>query len=363
MPKAQRNTTSQHRRPSAALTRLVSQAPVLRSALLAWYRISHRPLPWRTAPSLYKTVVSEFMLQQTQVETVLPYFARWLVQFPDFKALAAAREEVILRAWEGLGYYRRARLLHALARTLAPLSAPPRTLTAWLALPGVGPYTAAAITSIAYGVPAAVVDGNVVRVLSRLLGDRTEYKDGSAAVKALTPTADALLNHAHPGDHNQAVMELGALVCTRRKPLCTVCPFVSGCAAAAQGDPETLPRFTAKKTARIALTRLWIERDGALLLHRKSGSARRLAGFCELPDASALPAAKVDQKPLAVKRRTIVNHLFIESIHRASLPLDITNSAADSATGFLWVSWAKIDAITLSGPHRRWIEELRKTLG
>jgi len=363
MPKAQRNTTSQHRRPSAALARLVSQAPALRSALLAWYRASHRPLPWRTAPSLYKTVVSEFMLQQTQVETVLPYFARWLEQFPDFKTLAAAREEAVLRAWEGLGYYRRARLLHALARALAPLSTPPRTPAAWLALPGVGPYTAAAITSIAFGAPAAVVDGNVVRVLSRLLGDRTEYKDGSAAVKALTPAADALLNHVHPGDHNQAVMELGALVCTRRKPLCTVCPFVSGCAAAAQGDPEALPRFAAKKTARVALTRLWIERDGALLLHRKSGSARRLAGFCELPEASSLPTAKIEKKPLAVKRRTIVNHLFVESIHRATLPPRTPDPAADSVGGFLWIPWTKMDAVTLSGPHRRWIGELRKILG
>ncbi|MGA2052876.1 MAG: A/G-specific adenine glycosylase [Opitutales bacterium] len=329
--------------------------PALHAALRAWYLAHQRPLPWRTAPSLYKTVVSEFMLQQTQVETVLPYFARWLEQFPDFATLAAAREETVLRAWEGLGYYRRARLLHALARELAPLPQPPRTPAAWLEFPGVGPYTAAAITSITFHAPAAVVDGNVVRVLSRLLGDSTLYPDGSAAVKTLTPAADALLDHAHPGDHNQAVMELGATVCTRRSPLCTVCPLVPWCIAAAGGDPESLPRLAPKKTEHIALTRLWIERHGRLLLHRKPGSSRRLAGLCELPEASALPGAHVEPQPLAVKRRTIVNHQFTESIHRATLPL----RTPDSSVGFLWVRWSELPKLTLSGPHRRWIQELR----
>ena len=358
MPKAGRNTTTQLRRPSATpAAALARHAPALQSALAAWYRAHHRPLPWRTAPSLYKTVVSEFMLQQTQVETVLPYFARWLEQFPDFSALATASEATVLRAWEGLGYYRRARLLHGLARELARLPAPPRTPAAWLELPGVGPYTAAAITSIAFGAPAAVVDGNVVRVLTRLLNDRTLYKDGSAAVKALTPAANALHDPVHPGDHNQAMMELGATVCTRRKPHCTVCPLLPWCAAAAQGDPESLPRLAAKKIATVSLTRLWIERNGQLLLHRKPGSSRRLAGFCELPDASTLPAAKLDKKPLAVKRRTIVNHLYIETIHRATLPLRF-DATTDPASGLLWVPWSELPRLTLSGPHRRWIGEL-----
>jgi A/G-specific adenine glycosylase len=359
MPKAERNTTTQRRRPPATpVVVLERHAPALQSALAAWYRASHRPLPWRTAPSLYKTVVSEFMLQQTQVETVLPYFARWLEKFPDFPALAAAREETVLRAWEGLGYYRRARLLHALARELAQRPAPPRSRADWLTLPGVGPYTAAAITSIAFGAPAAVVDGNVVRVLTRLLGDHTLYGDGSAAVKALTPAANALLNHTHPGDHNQALMELGATVCTRRHPLCTVCPLVTWCAAAAHGDPESLPRITAKKIETVSLTRLWIERDGRLLLHRKPGSSRRLAGLCELPEASTLPAAKLDKNPLAIKRRTIVHHRFIETIHRATLP-SRSNPATNPAANLLWTRWAELPRLTLSGPHRRWIDELR----
>ncbi|HEY9250772.1 MAG TPA: A/G-specific adenine glycosylase, partial [Rariglobus sp.] len=134
-----------------ATASIISRKDAFRQALLAWYRLHQRKLPWRTDPSLYKTVVSEFMLQQTQVKTVLPYLARWLEVFPDFAALAAASEEKVVKNWEGLGYYTRARNLHKLAKALAALPAPPRTREAWLELPGIGPYTSAAITSIAFG--------------------------------------------------------------------------------------------------------------------------------------------------------------------------------------------------------------------
>jgi len=333
-------------------------APKMRAALRAWYLRHRRPLPWRAQPSLYKTVVSEFMLQQTQVETVLPYFARWLKKFPDFKTLAAARERDVLRLWEGLGYYRRARLLHALAREIAPLPSPPRTPAAWLALPGVGPYTAAAITSISFGEPAAVVDGNVVRVLARLLGDDTLFKDGTSAVKTFQTPANILLNTTHPGDHNQAVMELGATVCTKHKPHCPICPLKRWCAAAKDGNPESLPRFAAKTTTRINLTRLWIERNGTLLLHRRPASSRRLANVCELPEASILPDAIITLQPLAIKRRTITTQLFIESIHRTTLP----PSAPVLSKEFVWANATMLKRLTLSGPHRRWIAELRENL-
>ena len=351
MPKATQNSTPQRKPPA--------DAPRLRAALGAWYRAHRRRLPWREQPSLYKTVVSEFMLQQTQVETVLPYFDRWLKKFSGFPTLAAAREAEVLKLWEGLGYYRRARLLHALAREFVKLSAPPKTPEEWIELPGIGPYTAAAISSIAFGAPAAVVDGNVVRVLARLLGDEREFKDGSTAVKAFTAAADALLDPTNPGDHNQAMMELGATVCTRRKPLCTVCPLVPWCAAAARGDQESLPRFAAKKMSRTELVRLWIERDGKLLLHRKSAASRRLANQCELPDATSLPSAIIETKPLAIKRRTIVNQLFVESIHRAVLSPNASDPAKNPADGFLWATPTRLARLTLSGPHRRWVEELR----
>src|SRR4051812_46609530 len=156
-------------------TALIAAKSDFQAALLGWYRLHARALPWRESPTLYKTVVSEFMLQQTQVKTVLPYFARWLQALPDFASLARAPEARVLRLWEGLGYYSRARNLHRLAREIAPRRAAPRTPAEWREFPGVGPYTAAAVTSIAFDQPAACVDGNVVRILSRLTADDTEF--------------------------------------------------------------------------------------------------------------------------------------------------------------------------------------------
>jgi len=222
-------------------------------------------------------------------------------------------------------------------------------------VPGVGPYTAAAITSIAFGVPAAVVDGNVVRVLARLLGEGEVFKDGSAAVKFFTPAADDLLDPANPGDHNQAMMELGATVCTRRNPQCLICPVRAWCAAVKTGQVEDFPRFAAKKMKKTELVRLWIEHDGALLLHRKASTSKRLAHMCELPDAASLPSATIEKKPRAIKRRTIANEQFTESIHRAEL----NEHTLDEASGLLWATSAQLARLTLSGPHRKWIEELR----
>lgn len=218
------------------------------AALLGWYRVNARRLPWRETPSLYRTVVSEFMLQQTQVKTVLPYFARWHDALPDFAALAATPEAQVLKLWEGLGYYSRARNLHRLARAIAALPAAPRTPAEWQELPGVGPYTAAAITSISFGAPAACVDGNVVRILARLTADATEYRDSATAAKAFKPLADALLSASAAGDHNQAMMELGATICSRQNPLCLTCPVRAFCAASARGEPEAFPRLAPKKS-------------------------------------------------------------------------------------------------------------------
>lgn len=222
---------------------LVAQRREFQTALLAWYRRHARRLPWREQPSLYRTVVSEFMLQQTQVKTVLPYFERWMATLPDFAALAAAPEAQVLKLWEGLGYYTRARNLHRLARVVVDLPEPPRTPEAWRELPGVGPYTAAAVTSIAFGASAACVDGNVVRILARLSADGTSFRDGTAAAKRFAPLAAALLSARHPGDHNQAMMELGATVCVRQKPACLLCPVRAFCAAARTGDPTAYPRL------------------------------------------------------------------------------------------------------------------------
>ena len=342
--------------PSPAASALIAAAPALRQALLGWYRAQGRPLPWRTAPSVYGTVVSEFMLQQTQVKTVLPYFARWMAELPDFAALAAAPEARVLKLWEGLGYYARARNLHRRARVVAARPAPPRRLEDWAELPGIGPYTAAAIASIAFGAATACVDGNVVRILARLTADAREFPDSATAARAFAPLAARLIAGAEsPGDHNQAMMELGATVCLRQGPLCLVCPVRPFCAGARRGTAAGLPRLAPKPTVRVAVTRVWCERGGALLLHRANAGARRLAGQHELPTAEQArisPARAARGKLLARRVRSITKHRMTESIHAAPAP------RGRLAAGLVWVPLDQLDGITLSGPHRRWVREI-----
>jgi A/G-specific adenine glycosylase len=336
---------------------LISSRDNFQAALHGWYRVHQRKLPWRDAPSLYKTVVSEFMLQQTQVVTVLPYFARWLEELPDFAALASTSEAKVMKLWEGLGYYSRARNLHKLAQAVATLSVPPRTPAEWQELPGIGPYTAAAITSISFDEPAAVVDGNVVRILARLTKESRLFRDGTAAVKHFTPLADALIIGSLPGTHNQGMMELGATVCLRQNPKCTVCPVAKFCAAHKFGTPEKLPRLKPKQIEKREVARVWCVRRGQLLLHRSHAKAKRLAGLYELPGASALGVIPTEKSLLLRKRRTITRYQITESIHRAKLtPAQLKRIAAN--VSLEWVPLDKLDRIALSGPHRKWSGDL-----
>jgi A/G-specific adenine glycosylase len=349
------NAAGNARVPKPAPVSLLARPDHFQRALRAWYRRHARPLPWREAPTLYKTVVSEFMLQQTQVKAVLPYFARWLAALPDFAALAAAPAEQVLKLWEGLGYYSRARNLHRLAKAL--VAGPPVAPTpeAWRELPGIGPYTAAAITSIAFGAPVACVDGNVVRILARLTADPALYRDGGAAAKAFTSLADSLVPAAAPGDHNQAMMELGATVCLRQQPRCGACPVRRFCAAAKTAEPAAYPRFLPKRRERRAVVRVWCEQRGALLLHRGAADARRLADLHELPTAeqAGLEAAAAEAGTLLAKRtRAITRFQISESIHALARPV------RDRAPGLVWVPLALLDTVALSGPHRRWVREI-----
>ncbi len=337
--------------------KLISRRRPFQLALHAWYRAHHRKLPWRDAPSLYRTVVSEFMLQQTQVATVLPYFDRWLCELPDFAALAAAPEARVLKLWEGLGYYSRARNLHKLAQILTALPAVPRTPAEWQMLPGIGPYTAAAVTSIAFGEPAAVVDGNVVRILARLTGEARLFRDGTAAVKHFTSPADALVIGANPGEHNQAMMELGATVCLRQNPRCHVCPVAKFCAARAAGAPGNFPRLMPKRIEQRQVARVWCVRDGKLLLRRGHARAKRLAGLHELPETADLPVKPAAKSLLAVKRRRITRFQIAESIYAVkSTPALVKRIGRNEALE--WVSLQGLDRVTLSGPHKKWIQEL-----
>ncbi len=341
----------------AHLPQIVSRRADFQAALHAWYRVHQRKLPWRDAPSLYKTVVSEFMLQQTQVATVLPYFDRWLRELPDFAALAAAPETKVMKLWEGLGYYSRARNLHKLAQAYVAAPRPPRTPAEWRELPGIGPYTSAAITSISFGEPAACVDGNVVRILARLTGERRQFRDGSDAAKHFTPLADALVVGSDPGEHNQAMMELGATVCFRQKPLCLTCPVAAFCAARRAGDPETLPRLAPKKVEQLTVARAFVLDRGRLLLRRGGAGAKRLAGLHELPDARELGLAPKADALLATKRRAITRFQITESIYALKADAALRKRlAADDALE--WVARGELDRVTLSGPHKRWIAEL-----
>jgi A/G-specific adenine glycosylase len=343
--------------------RFLARRAGFQPALRAWYRQHHRRLPWREHPSLYRTVVSEFMLQQTQIKTVLPYFERWMTALPDFAAFAAASEARVLKLWEGLGYYSRARNLHRLAQAIVALPAPPRSSETWRQLPGIGPYTAAAITSLAFGTPAACVDGNVVRVLARLTADDTPFRDSATAARYFAGLADALLPPTDPGTHNQAMMELGALVCARHRPKCAVCPVWRFCVAAHRCDPESYPRLRSKKTEQRAVTRLWCEHRGRLLLHLAAAGARRLASLHELPTPADLRIVQADVPAaplLARKKRGIANHRITESIYAVQFTASLRR-ALTANPALHWVSRAQLGRIALSGPHRRWIEEILRT--
>lgn len=347
---------------------LVENRGEFQAALLSWYGKAARVLPWRQEKSVYRTVVSELMLQQTQVKTVLPYFERWMEKFPDFATLAAASAAEVLQAWEGLGYYSRARNLHRLAQAVAAAGMP-RTAEAWRELPGIGPYTAAAISSIAFGQPAACVDGNVVRIMARLTGDETLYRDSASAAKAFAAPAQALIEGcAEPGDHNQAMMELGATLCTRTSPQCPVCPVRRFCDAARSGRAAHLPRLAPKLITALEVVRIWCVRDEALLLHRHHGQSIRLAGLHELPsaDQAGMAAAAVARGRLvARKRRAITRYQITELIYDVSgSGVPAASSAPESGETplprgrLIWVPLADLDRCALSGPHRRWVREI-----
>ena len=256
---------------------------IARWALLDWYDAHKRDLPWRGSRDPYAIWVSEVMLQQTRVDTVRARWTRFLARFPTLASLARADEQAVLKEWEGLGYYRRARNLHAAARALqAQGGVLPRDAQGWSALPGVGTYTAAAVASIAFGDPVAVVDGNVERVLARWLHDERPV-DEAATRRALAAAAQALLDRKRPGDANQALMELGATVCTPRAPLCLLCPWAAGCGARKAGDAESLPRKAPRKAGPhhdIAAGIVW--RGQEVLIARRPAEGL-LGGLWEFP--------------------------------------------------------------------------------
>jgi A/G-specific adenine glycosylase len=237
--------------------------------ILDWYASYGRDLPWRRTRDPYAIWLSEVILQQTRIAQGTAYWERFMERFPDAASLAEAEEDEVLRLWEGLGYYSRARNLHAAARQIAALGAFPDTLEGIKALKGIGDYTAAAIASIAFGIPAAVVDGNVYRVLARYFGISTPVGT-TAAKKEFTALAQSLLPQERPGDFNQGMMDFGALQCTPLSPACLTCPLSPGCEALRTGRTASLP---ARKAGPAVLDRhftyIYLRCGGRTAIHRR----------------------------------------------------------------------------------------------
>ena len=256
----------------------------LRRALLRWYRQNARDLPWRQTTDPYCIWLSEIMLQQTRVETVIDYYHRFLEAFPTVQDLADAPADQVMKRWEGLGYYSRARNLHKAAQTICQEhgGAFPRSVEGWMALPGVGRYTAGAIASIAFGVKAPVVDGNVKRVLSRLFFIETPL-ERSETTQAMWEHATALLPQKNAGDFNQAMMELGARICRSKEPLCGQCPVARYCRAYQLGRTHETPVRMPKKTVpHVLVVAAAIENRGRFLLGRRPPEGM-LGGLWEFP--------------------------------------------------------------------------------
>lgn len=272
---------------------------VLVPALLDWYSTHWRALPWRQDPTPYRVWISEIMLQQTRIEAVLPYYVRFMAALPDIPALATVSEDTLLKLWEGLGYYSRARNLKKAAIRLMEEfgGCMPADYDALVTLPGIGAYTAGAIASIAYNIPVPAVDGNVMRVLARLTGDDTDVLS-TAGKKRFTDLAWELVDEQQPGRFNQALMELGERVCLPNTvPHCSECPWQAYCVAHEKGLTESLPVRTKKKPRRIEKRRVALIRledaEPRILLHKRPDSGL-LAGLWEFPNAlegeSFLPA-------------------------------------------------------------------------
>lgn len=261
------------------------QIEAFRKALLDWYQASKRSMPWRETKDPYCIMVSELMLQQTQVKTVIPYYQRFIERWPTATDLADADEEALLKIWQGLGYYRRARYLKAASQQIVANFAGqfPTNHKDIASLKGVGAYTSAAIASISFEIPAAVVDGNVIRVLTRLFANDAEVSL-SATKRWLDEKADLLLDKHQPGDFNQAMMELGAITCTPRNPSCLTCPVKDHCATLKAGDDPHRRPFKKKKAAasKITFKSLLLCVDGHFLLAKRPDEGL-MAGMWELP--------------------------------------------------------------------------------
>jgi A/G-specific adenine glycosylase len=311
----------------------------IRRNLLAWYANNKRDLPWRGTRDPYRILVSEIMLQQTRVAAAIPYYERFLARFPHVETLATAPESDVLAHWSGLGYYSRARNLRRAAQQITSLGGFPSSYEGIRVLAGVGEYTAAAVGSIAFGLPHVAVDGNVFRVMSRLTAEEDDLSRGTTRNRLRERAAEAL-ERSEPGDFNQALMELGATVCLPKAPLCLVCPISEHCEGFRQGQADRFPvNRKRRKAVEIDQMLLLIRRKSDILLWQRPPDADRMAGFWELPQADQLPEARQGRE-IGRFRHTITFHNFRFRVVESSVPR--------VPRGFVWMKQDELAQIPLS---------------
>jgi A/G-specific adenine glycosylase len=330
-----------------------------RRALLKWYDQHRRDLPWRRDHDPYRVWVSEIMLQQTRVAAVLDHYARFMRRFPTVQVLAAAREASVLAIWSGLGYYHRARRMHQAAKVIARerRGSFPTTAAEWLALPGIGRYTAAAIGSVAFDESVAVVDGNVERVLQRLFGTQVSPTDGltlrqaqgrlwgttqtAQSREAAWQQAEALLDRGRPGDFNQAMMELGATICTPRAPQCLPCPLNTFC----RSRGETTPKTRAARK-RKSISYALAQRNSSVLLVRRASDASLMAGMWELPALD--PSQGNGDRPLLR-----VRHSITDTDYRVAVFAVAPDRLSHSTEKARWATRRQCEQLPLTGLTRK----------
>lgn len=340
----------------------VLKVPLSR-VLLKWYDKHKRGLPWRQTSDPYAIWVSEIMCQQTQIATVLPFYDRWMAKWPTVDVLAEANEQEVLSYWQGLGYYRRCRQLLEGARQIASQGMP-QTYEAWLGLPGIGPYTAAAIASICFGEHAAVVDGNVERVFARVTGSSLT---GSDLKKAAQKWATKNLDKERPGDSNQAAMELGATVCTPRDPSCKTCPLESRCTARQSWSVEKYPVRARKEKTEQQKHIVWVPLHNGKFGLRQIEKGQWWEGMWEFPriDATSLPDHEIE-----TVLRKIVGQGWTEDVgtvrhsvtrFRITVYASLIRCEAKSRK-LKWFSKAELEALPLPSPQRKVLRLLSAVL-
>jgi A/G-specific adenine glycosylase len=325
--------------------------------LLAWYSQGHRDLPWRRTTDPYRIWVSEIMLQQTRATAAIPYYERFLARFPTVEALAAATEPDVLALWSGLGYYSRARNLRLAAQQIVAAGGFPSDYDAIRDLPGIGDYTAAAIASMAFHLPIAALDGNVMRVVARVRNDAADI--GAARTRqrfraiAQAWIDEAWLDGNEPGLFNQALMEVGATVCLPRNPLCPFCPVAACCRGREDGVAAQLP-VKLRKTVPVKIdgVLLVVRQRGRILLRQRPAGARRMAGFWDLPAPEDLPKARVGTR-LGEIRHTITHHHYTLTVRAATVRAADTPTARAEPPEFAWFRPGRLAEIPLSTTARK----------